>query len=283
MIVDCHTHVWEYPGHLSERFVQEIPRAKSGELNINIKLEDHFAAMGPVDKAIVFAFKSTALGVNVPNDYVAEYVKSHSEKLIGFASVDPNDPDAIEELERAVSDLKLKGLKLGPIYQNFHINDPKAQPIYEKAQKLGLPIIIHQGTTFVTSAPLKYALPIQVEDIALKYPDLVMVIAHLGHPWEEDTIVLIRKQPNVYADISAIYYRPWRFYNDMVYCQEYGVTHKLLFGSDYPFTTPGESLEELYKVNQFIEGTNLPRVSDETITEIIERDALEILNLSGST
>ena len=283
MIVDCHTHVWEYPGHLSERFVAEIPRAKSEEVDINIKLEEHFAAMEPVDKAIVFAFKSTALGVNVPNDYVAEYVQSHPEKLIGFASVDPNDTDAVEELERAFFDLKLKGLKLGPIYQNFHINDPKAQPIYEKAQKWGLPIIIHQGTTFLTSAPLKYALPIQVEDIALKYPDLVIVIAHLGHPWEEDTIVLIRKQPNVYSDISAIYYRPWRFYNDMVYCQEYGVTHKLLFGSDYPFTTPGESLKELYKVNQFVEGTNLPRILDETITEIIERDVLKILNLSGST
>jgi hypothetical protein len=58
MIVDCHTHVWEYPGHLSERFVSEIPRAKIEDVDINIKLEEHFAAMEPVDKAIVFAFKA---------------------------------------------------------------------------------------------------------------------------------------------------------------------------------------------------------------------------------
>lgn len=279
MIVDCHTHVWEYPGHLSDEFVRDSNRARAVPVNMNIKLEDHFAAMQPVDKAVVLAFKSTSLGVHVPNEYVAKYVNEHPEKLIGFACVDPNDRDAVDQLEHGIKDLKLRGLKLGPIYQNIHPNDPRFQPVYERLEKWGIPILIHQGTTFPRRAPLKYAQPVQLEDIALKYPDLIMVIAHLGHPWVEETAVLIRKQPNFYADISALYYRPWQFYNALVTCMEYGVMHKLLFGTDYPFTTPQTSIENIRKVNQLVEGTNLPRIPLSAIDEIIYRDTLKILGL----
>lgn len=279
MIVDCHTHVWEYPGHLSHEFVQDSNRSRGVPVDMNIKLEDHFAAMQAVGKAIVFAFKSANLGVHVPNEYVSRYVSEHPEKLIGFASVDPNDEDAVEQLEHGIKGLKLRGLKLGPIYQNIHPNDPRFQPVYERVEKWGIPIIIHQGATFPTRAPLKFAQPIQLEDIALKYPDLIMVIAHLGHPWIEETAVLIRKQPNFYADISALYYRPWQFYNALVTCMEYGVMNKLLFGSDYPFTTPQSSIENIRKVNNLVEGTNLPKIPLSDIDEIIYRDTLKILRL----
>ena len=106
-----------------------------------------------------------------------------------------------------------------------------------------------------------------------------MVLAHLGHPWEVDTIVLIRKQPNVYADISALFYRPWQFYNSMVLAQEYRVTHKLLFGTDYPVTTPEESIDGLRNINDLVEGTKLPKISETVIDEIIERNTLGILDL----
>ena len=92
----------------------------------------------------------------------------------------------------------------------------------------------HQGTTFPSRARLNWALPLQLEDIAMDFPDLKMIIAHLGHPWEEDCIVLIRKCPNVYTDISAVHYRPWRYWQAMVTAMEYGVDHKILLASDFP-------------------------------------------------
>ena len=70
----------------------------------------------------------------------------------------------------------------------------------------------HQGTTFPSRARLKWGLPLQLEDVAMDFPDLKMIIAHLGHPWEEDMTALVRKCPNVYTDISAVHYRPWRYW-----------------------------------------------------------------------
>ena len=92
---------------------------------------------------------------------------------------------------------------------------------------IGIPLLIHQGTTFCSDVSLEIANPIQLQPIAIEFPRLVIVIAHLGHPWINETLVLIRKHRNLYADISALYYRPWQFYNALVAAMEYGVLHRL--------------------------------------------------------
>ena len=98
-----------------------------------------------------------------------------------------------------------------------------------------------------------------------------MIIAHLGHPWVAETLVLIRKHPHVYSDISALHYRPWQFYNSLILAKEYGVLDKILFGSDYPFTTPEAQIEGLRNINHFAEGTNLPvRLTEEQIEGLID-------------
>ncbi len=280
MLIDCHSHVWDVSTHYSSEFTADSKKARNTSIEIDAPPEKHWKAFKNVDKAIVFGLKSQALSVDVPNDYVADYVNAHPEKLIGFACVDPNDPGAVDELERSVQELKLKGLKLSPIYQNFDPLDENALRIYERAQKYGLPIMFHQGTTFATGAPLKYANPVLLEDVAYRFPDLKMIIAHLGHPWEAETIVLIRKQPNIYADISALYYRPWQFYNSMTLAIEYGVTSKLFFGTDYPFTTVEDTVNGLLKINDVIGSSGLPKIPASVIEEIIHRDdTLKILEL----
>ena len=185
-------------------------------------------------------------------------------------------------MRRAFEDLRFRGLKLAPIYQNYHPMDERMQPVYAYCEKNGIPVLFHQGTTFPRRAPLRYASPIQLEDVAMEYPDLRIVIAHMGHPWIDDTVVLIRKQPHVYADISALYYRPWQFYNGLMAAHEYGCAHKLLLGSDYPFTTPGETIDRLRQVNQIVGDSGLPRVSAELIESLISRDTLALLGLSST-
>src|SRR5438132_278992 len=113
------------------------------------------------------------------------------------------------------------GLADGDRYRLSHALLVPMQPVYEYCEKRGLPLMVHQGATFVWRGPLRYASPAQLDDVALAYPDLVMVAAHLGQPWIEETLVL--------------HYRPWQFYNALIPALEYGVLHKLLFGSDYPF------------------------------------------------
>jgi predicted TIM-barrel fold metal-dependent hydrolase len=232
-----------------------------------------------VDKAIVFGIASR--DEESPNDATAAFVRAYPEKLIGFLSIHPLDPHCIEEMERCVSDLGLRGLKLGPNYQNFDPLCEAAFEVYRHAERLGLPIVFHTGTSPVQMADLDYAHPRHFDRVAIAFPDLRMVLAHMAHPWQATTIAVIRKHPHVYADISALFYRPWSFYNCMLLGQEWGVLHKLLFGTDYLVSTPQENLDALRNPNRIVEGTSLPRISEAAMEEIIHRDTLGLLGLAG--
>lgn len=246
---------------------------------MHVPPERHQAAMQRVDKAIVFGIRAFHSGLSSPNEYIAKYANAHPEKVIGFASVDPTHDNVQETLRHAIDDLKLRGVKLGPIYQNIHPLDERMLPVYEICQSHKLPIMIHQGATFPCRTPLKFALPILLEDVAAQFPRLKMIIAHLGHPWISETIVLIRKQPNFFSDISALYYRPWQFYNALIAAKEYGVMDKLLFGSDFPFSTPAGTIEALCGFNEIVAGTNLPKLSGDDLERLIHSPTLKLLEL----
>ena len=126
MTIDVHTHVWECPCHIGEQFINDA-RVTAGEgyKDIAVDLDKHWEAVQAVDRAVVLGFRARHVGVLVPNEYVAEYVSRHPERLIGFCSVDPQDPDAVEQLDDSVQRLKLQGLKMGPIYQNVAPTDSR--------------------------------------------------------------------------------------------------------------------------------------------------------------
>jgi len=239
--------------------------------------DDYMKEFQNVDKAIVF---NMALHPkDRPNDATAEFVQAYPDKLIGFLSVHPHDDDMAKEMDRCVHELGLKGIKLGPNYQVFDPLEPRAMDIYAKAQKMGLPILFHQGTSGLRTRPLRYTHPLYMDEIATAFPDLRIVMAHMGHPWQADCIAVIRKHPNVYADVSGLFYRPLSFYQCMRLAAEWNVMHKLLFASDFPVTTPTETMEALRRVSDIVEGTKLPRVPEEEIEKIIHRDALSLLGL----
>jgi len=276
-----------YPEHVGEQYAREALASKliklkysggeayTGNLDLHsydAKPEDHWAVSEPADKVVVFGLQARAVGVWVPNELIADYVRQHPEKLEGWASVDPNEPDCVEQFDYCVKELGLKGLKLGPVYQHFDPQDRKYWPLFKKCEQLGLPIMWHQGTTFPSRSRLNWGLPLQLEDIAMDFPDLKMIIAHLGHPWEEDLVALIRKCPNVYTDISAVHYRPWRYWQAMVTAMEYGVAHKILLGSDFPSATITNVIAGLRNVNKPVEGTRLPQIPEEIQNRIIHEN-----------
>jgi hypothetical protein len=119
-----------------------------------------------------------------------------------------------------------------------------------------------------------------MDEIAIAFPELRVVMAHLGHPWQRETIVTIRKHPHVYADVSALFYRPWSFYEALRLAHEWGALDKLLFGSDFPIATPAETAAGLRAVNAPIAGTALPPVPLDAIERLIERDPLPLLGLT---
>ena len=147
------------------------------------------------------------------------------------------------------------------------------------ATKHGLPVLLHTGTTFISQAPLECTLPRHLDDVAIRFPDVKIIMAHLSHPYGGECAVTIRKHPNVYADVSAIHYRPWQLFNALMLVQEYGVWDKLLFGTDYPFATVDNTLEGLRSLNGMVEGTSLPRLDEAEMEAMIYRDSLKLLGL----
>jgi predicted TIM-barrel fold metal-dependent hydrolase len=293
MIVDCHTHIWQTPDQLGQLDLGDWPRPNRNRspkvvtpgrtVWRNVPAADadyHWAQSSLVDKSIVLAFKSKYLRAEIPNRYVSEYVSRFPQKLIGFAGIDPTERSAIDELRAARADLQLRGMTISPANQDFHPTDSRAMRIYAEAEKLGMPVLVHPVGQFTEASKLEFARPHLLDEVARSFPKLRIVIAQLGQPWVEETICLLGKHQNVYADVSGMLSRPWQAYTALVSAYQSQVIDKLLFGSDFPYTSVTECIEALYSINQFAQGTNLPVVPREALRGIVERDALGLLGLA---
>jgi len=276
MIIDMHTHLLNFED-FGENLREDLIRSGISHDIWTYSEADYLAATSAADKVIVFGLKAEKTGWHVKNEPVADFVLRHSDKYIYFAAIDPYQADYMQDLKYNHVNLNCKGIKIGPIYQGVHPCDKKYCEIYDYCEKNALPIITHMATTFSSGVPLDYARPYHIDQVACDFPKLKIVLAHLGHPWEGEAIAVIRRNENVYADISALYYRPWQFYNSMRLAVEYGCTHKILFGSDYPATTTENSIKGLRNINNIIKDSGLPVIPGEITESIIYRDSIKIL------
>ena len=281
MIIDVHAHVFRYPQHFTEAFRRQATRARGDvEVDLSTSHDDYRRHAGEPVRTIVFGGKAKLSGVWVEDRFVAETVARSPDALIGFLSVDPTQEGWQDELREGHQDLGLQGIKLLSMYAGFRPDDPSVEPLWRYAREHGLPVLLHTGTTFVSQAPLECTLPRHLDPVAIRFPDVKIILAHLGHPYEGECVAVIRKHPNVYADLSALHYRPFQLYHSLMLVQEYGVWDKLLFGTDYPFTTVDASLAGLRSLNNLLEGTALPRLDADELESVIYRDSLSILDLS---
>jgi predicted TIM-barrel fold metal-dependent hydrolase len=280
-MIDIHSHVPTHREHVPpEELVVNDKWRPDRTVAATTTWADYAEAFANVEVSVAFSIARTRTAVDPGlNDAVATFVADAPTRRIGFLSIHPEVDGTLDELERARTDLGLKGIKLGPNYQVFDPLGDAALRVYALAERHGLPIVFHQGASPVQDAPLRYAHPLLMDEIAIRFPELHVVLAHMGHPWQRETIVTIRKHPHLYADVSALFYRPWSFYEGLRLATEWGVLDKLLFGSDFPIATPAETAAGLRAVNEPIAGTRLPPVPLDRIEELIERDPLPLLGL----
>lgn len=291
MIVDCHTHIWQSPEQLGQLDLGEThrpARAKTAKYSPArtswrtvpaADADHHWAQSATVDKSFVLGFKSNYLRAEIPNRYVADYVNRFPQKLIGFAGIDPTDRSAVEEVRLAKNELRLRGITLSPANQDFHPTDSRAMRVYAEAERLGMPMLIHPVGHFNEQSKLEFGRPYLLDEVARSFPKLSIVIAQLGQPWIDETICLLAKHPNVFADVSGMLSRSWQAYGALISAHQSQVIDKLLFGSDFPYTSATDCIEALYSINQIAQGTNLPVVPREALRGIVERDALGLLGL----
>lgn len=258
MIVDCHTHI--------------------NCATKNVEVSELLAAAETVDVCIVLTAPEDSS--EDANKKVSDYVGKHKEKMIGFAVVEPTtDKISVKNLAALTDKLGLKGTVLYCSQCGFHPAHSRAMKFYESAQELGLPVFFHNGGVLGPEAVLDYAQPYLLDEVAREFSALKIVIGTMGMPFVEQTLSMVAKHKNVYADLTIKPSNVWQVYNVVTAAHECGVMDKLLFGSGFPFGKAEECIETLLSFNKLLADTNLPTVPRGNIQSIVERDTLEVLGI----
>lgn len=279
MIIDINTQIWtnaEQLGHEVAARLRSEQIERWGQLDASPAA--HERAMGCVDAAVVVGFRSERLGARIPNESIAEFVAKDPRRRIGVAGIDPMSPDAIDQIDQAIA-LGLSGVAVSPACQGFHPSHSAAFRVYERCADLTLPLFVMFNPPLTKACSLEFARPMLWDEVAQALPGLPIVIGQLGHPWIDETLLLLGKHRNVWADISGVVSRPWQLYNALLSAASFGVMDQLLFGSGFPFETPAKAIESLYSVNAFNQGTQLPAVPRSQVRGIVERDVIACLGI----
>lgn len=301
MIVDTIVHPFRYPEHFDkEKMLLSQPERrrswseerwkKMWDMPIEPYLE---LAEGVVDKAIVtgFHFPNT-LGITTPNDWLAETANRYPDKLAWCCIVDPTDTGAADEVERCVKMGAIGISEISPCYGGYYINDPRCYNVWAKAEELGIPITVHAGPVVQPTSRMVYGEVKLVDEVALAFPKLKIVICHLGSPYYEEASFLIQKNENVFGDVSClastsgldrlalsrflpqVEYPYFHFLYPILYALSptFGAADKLIWGSDWTQCSPKDSLNELVNINKYLKQFNLPQIPDEIIHNILHEN-----------
>ncbi len=238
MIIDCHTHINNYHNEEVES-LQKCLEALQLEMRRN-----------RVDVSLILTSYKVTAGRPSTHDAVRATRNLNNVFVVAGISYLHHTMDDLNSIRPYLEDGSVRGLKLYPGYEPFYPADPKLDPVYALAAEMKVPVMIHTGDTFTPKGKLKYAHPLNVDDVAVDHPDVNFVICHLGSPWFRDCMEVVYKNSNVYTDISGLVLGNFtdRFESYMhKQLQEmltYGVEpDKVLFGSDWPISSMNSYLE----------------------------------------
>ncbi len=205
---------------------------------------------------VIFAVDERLTGrPRVTNEEVIRFASENADVAIPFASIDPHrGPEGVREVKRLVSERLVHGLKLHPPVQQFSPDDKLAYPLYEVFAEARLPVLFHTGHSGIgTGMPggggvrLKYGNPMPIDDVAVDFPTMPIILAHPSFPWQDEAISICLHKPNVYIDLSG--WSPKYFSPTLVQYANTRLKNKVLFGSDYPFITPDRWLADFEKLD----------------------------------
>jgi predicted TIM-barrel fold metal-dependent hydrolase len=214
----------------------------------------------------------------VSNEEVAEMAAENADIMIPFASLDPaRGSDAVREARRLIEHYNVRGFKFHPQYQEYFPNDRMAYPLYEVIAEAGLPALFHTGHSGMGTGMrggggirLKYGNPMDVDDVAVDFPDMPIILAHPSWPWQDEALSVALHKPQVYIDLSG--WSPKYFPPQLVQFANTQLKHKVLFGSDYPVLTPDRWLEDFKTIG----------IRDEVRPLILKENAVRLFGLKPS-
>jgi len=212
----------------------------------------------------------------IPNDEVAAFAAENADIMFAFASVDPTrGKEAVDEAKLLIAAGGIRGFKLHPPLQQFHPNDKQVYPFYEVINESRLPVIFHTGHSGIgTGMPggggvrLKYGNPMDIDDVAVDFPDMPIIMAHPSFPWQDEAISVCLHKPQVYIDLSG--WSPKYFSPTLVQYANTLLKRKVLFGSDYPLIAPDRWLTDFEKI----------AIRDDVRPLILKENALRLFGLA---
>ena len=223
---------------------------------------------------VIFAVDERLTGKpRISNEEVVQFANENSDIAIPFASIDPRrGADGVAEAKRLVSAGVVRGLKLHPPVQQFFPNDSLAYPLYEVFAEARLPVVFHTGHSGIGSGlpggggvRLKYGNPLPIDDVAVDFPTLPIIMAHPSFPWQDEAISICLHKPNVYIDLSG--WSPKYFSPTLIQYANTLLKNKVMFGSDYPLITPDRWLSDFEKIG----------IRDEVRPLILKENAARLL------
>jgi predicted TIM-barrel fold metal-dependent hydrolase len=226
---------------------------------------------------VVFTMDERLSGRRHPtNDDVIRFAADNADIAIAFASLDPTrGPEAVREAKRLVATGHIHGLKLHPPAQQFFANDRMVYPLYEVFAEATLPVLLHTGHSGIgTGVPggggirLKYGNPMHIDDVAVDFPELPIIMAHPSFPWQDEAISICLHKPTVYIDLSG--WSPKYFPPSLLQYANSLLKHKVLFGSDYPWIAPDRWLADFERVG----------IKEEVRPLILKENAMRLFGMS---
>jgi len=276
LVIDFHFHIGRYHEYQpwviewvksQGKNIQDLEAFIDGVLTPE-GIAGYLRANG-VDFAVALAELSPVTTGMLGNEAVAQLCQE-VDSLIPFCSINPFlVADLAGELERHVTEMGFRGLKLYPTYQHFYPNANRLYPLYAKAEALGIPVMFHTGSSVFRGARLKYGDPLYLDDVAVDFPDLALVMAHSGRGfWYDRAYFLTRLHANIYMEISGL--PPQKLLSYFPELER--VADKVIFGSDWPGMPHIKRNIELIR--------ELP-LKEETKEKILGDNAARILGIDG--
>lgn len=257
--IDVHAHA-----HVSERIPddprwQEILEAggryfkEEGEQLTIAEIAAYYRARKIACVLFTVDIESTTGLTRLPNEEILDGAAANSDILIPFASIDPAKGHMGAREARRLIENGVRGFKFHPSLQEFYPNDRKAYPLYEVIAQAGLPTIFHTGHSGIGTGMrggggvrLKYSNPMYLDDVAVDFPDMPIIMAHPSFPWQDEALSVCLHKPQVYIDLSG--WSPRYFPPQLIQYANTLLKQKVLFGSDYPFITPDRWLADFEKI-----------------------------------
>lgn len=221
MIIDCHTHLGaSWLGQWKSEIDEEGFLDYMDQWNIDLACINYWGI---------------AYDPHIGNDKISDFVKANPQRLIGFSCIIPSwGEEAVLEMEKAVKNPQMKGIKLHPAINKYYVDSPVVNPIMEMAVAADMPLLFHCGAD-------EYSHPRKLGHLAQQFKQAKIIMGHMGEEAVVEGIQVAKENPNIFLDTAGSYNR----YNIMVEAINYVGEERILFGTDFPAYNPGPEISKV--------------------------------------